>query len=192
MVFYANPVFLTVFLYLCSMSKQVYIITFFAFLSLFFASCQPDPATEEWMDNTGWEARLEGLSYVDESGRTVMISEEENWMGSKGGWIGFLIHTGTGYYLAYQFISENVVKMGRGEKEYPMEYDYPVIRLPYDYYFEDGSSEKRYNTGTISEDYKSIFFEKFVMSSYYREASQLYLETFTNLTFSRVHGLPKN
>ena len=144
------------------------------------------------MDDTGWEARLEGLSYVDESGRTVNISDEESWMGTKGGWIGFIIHTGTGYYMAYQFHTDNSVQIGKGEMEYPMEYDYPDIRLPYDYFFEDGTSEKRYNKGTISEDFKSIIFENFVMSSYNPEVSRLYLESFTNLTFRRVHGIAKN
>ena len=178
------------------------ILSFLAIAVSFWviSSCEPDTSTKDWLNNSGWEARLEGAEinyYKSGEEKTVTITE---------GWVGFLIHKGTGYYYAHSFKAGDTVEgtalVGEGggfvsqakdEVEQPIEYEYPTIRLPYIYPLADGGSEVRYNTGTIAEDNKSIFFKVFddPLGNMTVEDYNKYHQTFHNITFKRTYGSVK-
>ena len=153
----------------------------------FLSSCEPDPSTEDWMNKSAWEARLEGaevaLSYQNEI-KTATVTE---------GWVGFMVHKGTGYYSAFNFMDGKSVSVGKGDINFPIEYGYPEIRLPYSVVLEDGSSGIRYNTGTISDDLKSIVFKEYTIPHYAGEnPSGIADFIFHDITFKRVYSMQKN
>ena len=108
------------------------------------------------------------------------------------GWVGFQIHKGSGYFIAYNYKSDTSVTGGKGNIVLPIEYGYPEIRLPYIFVLKDGSSEMRYNTGTISDDLKSIVFKEFTIPFFGEKPSDVADNIFHDITFKKVYSVKKN
>lgn len=140
----------------------------------FLTACSTDPSTEDWLKNTVWKAPLEGIVYS---------INPDNPDGTLSGDQIRLYISGSRIKMTSEAVGDNTNYSSSMATQAPIDYHYPTIGIPYPVQKPDDEMDAYYNTGTISEDLKSIHFDVFIIPSPHVEWG--YSLLFRDITFYR-------
>ena len=133
------------------MKRQTLILVAFICALFSLSSCEVDTSSASWLNNTGWKASLDGYKL---DGKTLT------------GWIRIIIRRND-YEIQGQYVYNSESSGGgtnsmfRIKSEELPEYDYPKIIFTWKE--TPSSSETKSIIGIISDDRKSIHFDKIII-----------------------------
>ena len=124
-------------------------------LAFALSSCSEDTSNYGWLNWTIWEADLAGR---DVEGMGTLSEGLLRFQFKKSGFeFGSKLSTSNSIWGGSQsrILSEEAV-----------EYDYPTIRIKFDFNYEEASDPNLilYNVGTFTEDNKNLHFDSFALS----------------------------